>query len=152
MANASTSLYSQHCHWVLFTRPRSYTHDNIVTWFYLTSTFLHSRQHCHFVLFTYPRPHIHDNIVIRFYLNIHVHTFTTTLSLGFIYTSTSTHSRYFPWVLRAGEDLPFEKRDVTMRKDKWVTDFYTVSQLLGKYGFALVVVPMVFLCLLVFAL
>ena len=66
----------------------------------------------------------------------------------------STHSRYFAWVLRAGEDLPFEKRDVTMRKDKWVTDFYTVSQLLGKYGFAVVVVvfPVVYLCLLVFAL
>ena len=38
--------------------------------------------------------------------------------------------RFF--VLFSGEDLPFEKRDVTMRKDKWVTDFYTVSQLLGK--------------------
>ena len=45
--------------------------------------------------------------------------------------------------MRAGEDLPFEKRDVTMRKDKWVTDFYTVSQLLGKYGFAVVVVVVV---------
>ena len=57
------------------------------------STSLHSRQHYHWVLFTHLRPYIHDNIVTGFYLHIHVDTFTTTLSLGFIYTSTSTHSR-----------------------------------------------------------
>ncbi|XP_070199611.1 myosin light chain kinase, smooth muscle-like isoform X1 [Littorina saxatilis] len=34
-----------------------------------------------------------------------------------------------------GDELPFEKRDVRLRKDKWVTDYYVVSQLLGKGKF-----------------
>ncbi|KAK7500374.1 hypothetical protein BaRGS_00008281 [Batillaria attramentaria] len=34
-----------------------------------------------------------------------------------------------------GEDMPFEVRDVKLRKDRWVTDYYTINQLLGKGKF-----------------
>ncbi|XP_012945119.1 myosin light chain kinase 3 [Aplysia californica] len=34
-----------------------------------------------------------------------------------------------------GEEAPFERRDITVKKDRWVTDLYTVDTILGKGKF-----------------
>lgn len=33
----------------------------------------------------------------------------------------------------AGEELPFEPRAISVRRDKWVTKEFAVSELLGRY-------------------
>ncbi|GFR60759.1 myosin light chain kinase, smooth muscle [Elysia marginata] len=39
------------------------------------------------------------------------------------------------WFRFVDEEAPFERRDVTVKSDRWVTDLYTVDSLLGKGKF-----------------